>query len=373
MFEDYLEGVKTDLVSSTKYNSLGRVMQPLWDDQTEAWKQMDIVIVGIPEGRETGKNHGSRLAPDAVRKELYGLSVPQSKIKIGDLGNIMPGSDFKDTEIALKQILTEVLKEGVLPIVLGGGTALTYAQYQAFEPVLKSMEVTLLAPFFELEEDNFLSQICLHQPNYLFNLNVLGYQSYYVEATALQTLEKMYFNPIRLGVLRNNLQESEPILRNTNLFCVDIGVVKQADAPANYYNNPNGLSSEEICQLCWYAGVSDSLKSFGLYEINPEFDYRNQTSKLASQMIWYFIDGYYNRKGDVPGMHQEFLKYRCTLNGNKHDVIFYKSKLSERWWMQVNEENGEDNSVLVPCSYADYQMATQGDMPDRFWKALQKL
>ena len=116
MFEDYLEGVKTDLVSSTKYNSLGRVMQPLWDDQTEAWKQMDIVIVGIPEGRETGKNHGSRLAPDAVRKELYGLSVPQSKIKIGDLGNIMPGSDFKDTEIALKQILTEVLKEGVLPI-----------------------------------------------------------------------------------------------------------------------------------------------------------------------------------------------------------------------------------------------------------------
>ena len=90
-------------------------------------------------------------------------------------------------------------------------------------------------------------------------------------------------------------------------------------------------------------------------------------------MIWYFIDGYYNRKGDVPGLHQEFLKYRCTLNGNKHDVVFYKSKLSERWWMQVSEGHGDEHAVLVPCSYADYQMATQGDMPDRFWKALQKL
>ena len=187
MFEDYLEGVKTDLVSVTKYNALGRAIQPLWEDKTEAWKQMDILLIGVPEGRETGKNHGTRLAADAVRKELYGLSSPQSKIKIGDLGNIIPGNQFNDTEIALQQIVSAVLKEGVLPIIIGGGIALAYAQYQAFEPVLKSMEVTLLAPYFELEDDNFLSQICLHQPNYLFNLNVLGYQSYYVEASALQT------------------------------------------------------------------------------------------------------------------------------------------------------------------------------------------
>jgi arginase family enzyme len=70
MFEDYLEGVKTDLVSVTKYNALGRAIQPLWEDKTEAWKQMDILLIGVPEGRETGKNHGTRLAADAVRKEL---------------------------------------------------------------------------------------------------------------------------------------------------------------------------------------------------------------------------------------------------------------------------------------------------------------
>jgi len=37
-----------------------------------------------------------------------------------------------------------------------------------------------------------------------------------------------------------------------------------------------------------YAGMSDKLSSFGIYEINPLFDNHDQTSHLAAQMIWYF-------------------------------------------------------------------------------------
>jgi hypothetical protein len=152
-----------------------------------------------------------------------------------------------------------------------------------------------------------------------------------------------------------------------------MGAVKQSDAPGNYYNNPNGLDSGEICQLSWYAGVSDMVKSFGIYEVNPEFDYRNQTCKLSAQMLWYFFDGYANRKGDLPGLHNEFVKYRCALSESQPDVIFYKSKRSERWWMELPVISKGTQPVLIPCSYADYQSATKGDMPERFWKALQKI
>lgn len=370
MFKEFVEGVKEEVQIP---GSISAVIQSMWDAEDESWKQTDLMLIGVPEGRWSGKNGGNRLGPDAVRREFYKLKVHINNLRIGDLGNIKAGFEPGDTGAALHFICEELLKEGVIPIVIGGGMPLTYSIYKAFAPVVKQMEATFVTPHLELEEDNFLRQICLHEPNYLFNVNVLAYQSYYVNPASLQTFEKMYFNGLRLGMLRSDIQESEPVIRNTHLFCIDIGAVKQADAPGNYHNNPNGLSSEEICQLCWYAGVSDTVRSFGLFEINPEFDYRNQTAKLGAQMLWYFVDGYANRKGDLPGLHQDFLKYRCTMNGNKEDVIFFKSKKTERWWMQLGESFSDNELKWVPCSYADYQMATRGDMPDRYWKALQKL
>lgn len=372
MFKDFLEAPKLDLSGDVRNGSLGKQIKLITLTEDEL-PHADLALIGVPESRHSGKNNGCRLGPDAIRKELYRLSSHGSKISIVDLGNIVPGESFADTETALKLISESLLKENILPVIMGGGAAITYSLYAAMQPVIRNAEVTLLTPYFDLEEHNHFHRICVHEPNFLFNLNILGYQSYYVNPDELLALEKMYFNPVRLGLLRGNMQESEPVLRNTHFLAADIGVVKQADAPANYYSNPNGLTSEEICQLCWYAGVSDNLKILGIFDVNPEFDYRNQTAKLASQMIWYFIDGYYNRKADVPGMHAEFIKYRCTLNGNHNDVIFYKSRLSERWWMEIHEGTEEKEGLLIPCSYNDYKTATTGDMPDRYWKAIQKL
>lgn len=370
MFKEFVEGIKDDAIIAGTFSE---TIHRLWDSEGEAWKDMSLILIGVPEGRLSAKNAGSRMGPDAVRKEFYRLKVHAPHLKIGDIGNLKPGFEPTDTGSALHFICEELLKEGVIPIVLGGGIELAYSLYKAFSPVVRQMETTIVSPHLELEKDNFLRNICLHEPNYLFNVNVLAYQTYYVNQASLLTFEKMYFSGMRLGMLRSDIHESEPVIRNTHMFCIDIGAVKQADAPGNYYSNPNGLSSEEVCQLCWYAGVSDTVRAFGLFEINPEFDYRNQTSKLGAQMLWYFVDGFANRKGDLPGLHQEFLKYRCTMNGNMEDVIFYKSKKTDRWWMQLGEMIPGNEIKLVPCSYSDYQLATRGEMPDRYWKALQKL
>ena len=40
-----------------------------------------------------------------------------------------------------------------------------------------------------------------------------------------------------------------------------------------------------------YAGISDKVTSFGIYEYNAKFDEKDQTAHLIAQMIWYFIEG----------------------------------------------------------------------------------
>ena len=191
-------------------------------------------------------------------------------------------------------------------------------------------------------------------------------------------MKNLYFDIYRLGKIRNNLEDAEPLTRNADMITVDISSIRQSDAPASGNASPNGFYGEEICQIMRYAGLSDKLSSIGFYELNPELDINNQTAHLVAQMIWYFIDGYYNRKHDHPYKDKdEYIKYTVSIKNHKDQLIFYKSKKSERWWMDVpvktNYKSIYERHHLVPCSYNDYEVACKDDIPDRWWQAYQKL
>ena len=55
-------------------------------------------------------------------------------------------------------------------------------------------------------------------------------------------------------------------------------------------------------------------------------------------------------------------------------LVFYKSKFTERWWMEVPMASNSvyTRNSIVPCSYSDYQTATKGEIPDRYISALSK-
>jgi len=159
----------------------------------------------------------------------------------------------------------------------------------------------------------------------------------------------------------------------------DIASVRQSDAPAAATSTPNGLYGEEFCQLAWYSGLSDKVSSVGFYEYNPSLDKRNQTALLISQAVWYFINGFYNRKNEFPSMNEEqFLKFRVIIEEQEHEIVFFKSTMSDRWWMNVPYPDSSSASKynrqrLVPCSYDDYKKACNEDIPERWWKTYQKL
>jgi hypothetical protein len=230
----------------------------------------------------------------------------------------------------------------------------------------------------ELNSQSYLSKIILHKPNLLFNYSNVGYQTYFVEQNAVGLMDKLYFDAHRLGQVRKNMENVEPIVRNADVLSFDISAIRQSDAPGNGNASPNGFYGEEACQICRYAGMSDKLSSIGIYEINPAFDNNKQTAHLASQMIWYFIDGFYNRKQDYPIVDKsEYTKYRVSITNHEHEIIFYKSNKSDRWWMDVpypvNHQIKFERHHMVPCSYSDYETACSDEMPDKWWQTFQKL
>jgi len=346
---------------------------------------IDIAIFGVMDDRQSIDNQGCSLAIDSFREKFYLLHEGPFKSRIADLGNIKAGHTVSDTYMAVKVVVSELIKQGIVPIIIGGGQDLTYPQYMAYEKLEQKVELIVVDKAFDLHEDekgettsqSYLNKIFLHDPNYLFNYSNIGYQNYYVSRESLKVMDKLFFDTHRLGVFSRKIEHIEPVLRNADIISFDMGAIRSSDACGNANASPNGFYGEDACQICRYAGLSDKLTSIGFYEFNPAFDQNGQTAILLAQMVWYFIDGFYNRKKDFPLQPKSsYIVYHTALKAESHEVVFIKSKKTDRWWMQVpypNTKSANERFHLVPCSYEDYQTAIDGEMPDLWWKTYQKL
>ena len=347
----------------------------------------DIAVIGVLEDRNANNNKGTALAPDAFRKIFYALNEGNYNTRIVDLGNIRPGHHVSDTYVALKMLVAELIKKNMVPIIIGGGQDLTYAQFMAYEELEQKVDLLVVDSHFDLDDNiegtietsstSYLNKIFLHEPNFLFNFSNIGYQTFYVNQESLKMMDKLYFDVHRLGDFSGNIHLAEPVIRNANMISFDISAIRSSEAAGNANATPNGFYAEQACQIARYAGMNDKLSSIGFYEYNPEHDLNGQTAMLLAQMIWYFIDGFYNRKQEFPLLPKsQYITYRAGLKDGSHDLVFVKSKKSDRWWMQVpypTSKSKNERHHLVPCRYEDYQTANLGEMPDLWWKTFQKL
>lgn len=336
------------------------------------WESADIVLVGCGEQRGAHAEGAYNESPDEIRKELYKLYSWHPTVKMADVGNIRQGNTIDDTRAALRTVLHELHQAGKTIIVLGGSHDLTLQQYDAFRKSEEMITASVTDMLVDLDETetitsgSFLMNMLTEQPNFINHYNHIGFQSYYTHPRMLETLDKLRFDFYRLGRVREHIEDMEPVLRNSHLFSFDISAVKHGDAPANIRCSPNGFSGEEACTLTRYAGMSNHLTSFGIYGYQPEHDVHGMTAKLIAQMIWYFIDGYMIRKSEASLTEKdEFLVFHVTFTDN--DTVFLKSKRTNRWWMRL------PNQAYVPCSYKDYLVASNDEIPERWLREQERL
>ncbi|MEN9302897.1 MAG: hypothetical protein RL264_1326 [Bacteroidota bacterium] len=300
--------------------------------------------------------------------------------KIYDLGDVLPGNNLEDTYFALSNIVEVLVKNRILPIIIGGSQDLIFPIYKGYVKLEQMINLCSIdykfdigQPDIPLDAENYLSQLLVHRPCYLFNHANIGAQSPFISSVEMQLYNNLMFDSCRLGEFNEDFKKAEPHLRNADLVSVDFRSVKMQEL-ASSIGNPNGFYAEQICQLFKYSGISDKVTALFVSNI-PSTE---ASMRLLAEGIWYFIDGFHARKGDFPiGSKKDYKRFHVLIDDGKYEIVFFKSNKSDRWWMEVpypSDGNTKyERHTIVPCNKDDYEQALSNVIPDLWWKTYQKL
>jgi formiminoglutamase len=341
----------------------------IFTDELPDLEKADIVLLGITEFRGDGYFESDSNAATIIRKHLYRLHYWHTDICIADLGNVKKGDSLRDSYAAIKTILAEMLRLNKTVLLLGGSHDITLAQYYAYIELNQQVEATCVDALIDLRgespirSENFLMEMLTGEPNMVKHYNHIAFQSYFVHPRMLETMDKLRFDCYRVGAVTENIDEMEPVMRNSHMLSFDVSAIKYSDAPSNK-NSPNGLTGIEACMLTRFAGLSSHLSSFGVYGYRPQDDMEELTAKQISQMVWYFIDGKNRCKQEADFKEKNnFNEYHTAFT--EVETLFLQSKKTNRWWMQMPD------NTFIACSYNDYVKASNNEVPER-WLRVQE-
>ncbi|PID68162.1 MAG: hypothetical protein CR968_02940 [Flavobacteriia bacterium] len=359
--------------------SLGQYIKKYTIDKEPSLLKKSIAIIGVP-GSEDALDGQTESVLDDMRRQLYVLHIGNWESTVVDMGNLML-NDETDTSVIIKEVLVELIKNDITVIVLGGTQALTYDIYRSYDDLEQKVNLCVADPCFDLgalsdklSEHSYLTHIIMDKPDNLMNFYNLGYQTYLNTQEEIELLDKMYFEAYRLGVLKEDMTMVEPVLRDTDVFSIDLSVLKASELPMASLPHVNGFTAGELCQMSRYAGVSDSLAVMGIFDEVLLSEKNPYTSQVVAQMLWYFIDGFHFRIKEFPDEQlSNFKKYNVLVESET--ITFYKSNMTNRWWMEINLKinNNLTRRTLVPCSYKDYLSAIDKEIPERWYVNRKKI
>lgn len=341
-----------------------------------------VILLSVPEDRNSYNNSGTGINTFIFRKEIYSLYTGNWYHKIFDFGELQIGITTNETNTILKEIIAYCIAKTYIPIIIGGSHALTYALYRAFDTLEQRVNLTVTDAQFDLnvsepislDSKSYLYHIIMDKPNNLNNFTNLGYQTFLNPQDEIQLLNTLLFDAYRLGALKKDIELCEPVLRETDVLSIDFSAIKSSDIMGNALSKISGFSSDEICQLVRYAGLSNKIKLLGIFEYNPTEHNEIVQAQLLAQMIWYFLEGLNYRKEEFPNTNLVgFKKYMVMVESEM--LVFYKSDTTERWWMEINlkEDNKIKRHTLIPCTYNDYLTANRLEFPERWLMNRKKL
>ena len=344
-------------------------------------ENVKIVIIGVLENRNDVNYLGSDVQLDNVRKLFYSLFPGNWHTTMADFGDIRKGDSVEDTYFALRTTIAILLEKQIIPIILGGSQDLTYPNYRAYDGILPMVNIVSVDSSFDLgdsslpiKNNSYLGKIILEQPYNLFNYSTIGYQTYFNSQEEIDLMEKLYFEAYRLGDISKSINLVEPVMRDAHIVSIDLKAVKSSEVSTKQKYSPNGLDGKEICAIARYAGISNKVSSFGIYEYQISKD-DHGTAMLIAQMLWYFIEGVNCRVSEDPlNDDRNYQKFNVLIEND--DLIFYKSIKTGRWWIEIpflpELNNKLKKHTLLPCMHDDYIEATQGKIPERWYKAYKK-
>jgi len=379
---DFLHPVKDRVLAYTELlpgQALGKSIHiHTQKDGLPVFAHADVALFGVLESRNAFEKKPEKLDVDQVRIQLYRLMRGNWNATIIDLGDVEPGDTVEDTYFVVKEITAGLLEEKIIPIIIGLTQDITYPTYRAFDKIRDMVNLVSIDSRFDFGEEgelisshSYMSRIITDKPNNLFNFSNIGFQSYFNAQEEMDLMERLFFDAYRLGEITADLELAEPVLRSGDIVSLDLRAVRASEMGGSQNFSPNGFTGREICTIARYAGISDRVSLFGIYEGENS----PQAFQMIAQIIWYFLEGLAYRIKEIPtSKSEDFTKF--TVPTDTEELIFFKSHLSGRWWVEVPsilaDHTKKDSTALLPCTEGDYLDACNQRVPERWFKAYRK-
>lgn len=272
-----------------------------------------------------------RIISQRIKKNLYQFSAsPSQALNIVDCGNFVQ----KQPE-SIIPLLNEITESGAVALLLG--PPIGFMRHQ-----IAGMRMASIIRESNLDDDIHLRT---EPPGPL--LQYIGTQRHLISESHLRVE-----GHLRLSDLREDLSLAEPCIRDSGAMVYHCDSLSASEAGYLTGISGSGLSVMETCQLFRYAGAAQSLTSVGLYGYSADLDESGLMANALAQMIWYLLEGSTLREDPEKS---PLTQYIVQSKDNEHTLLFYKSEISGRWWIE--------NKVgrKVPCSYQDYRKACEED------------
>ncbi len=285
----------------------------------------DIVFVGVPEDRGIAKNFGrtgAAAGPDAIRARFYrltpGFNPDIMKLKIADAGNLeTEGLALEKVHQVLERTVEGIIKEGALPVVLGGGHDLSF-------PGIAGLAEGLELDEGELGLVNIDSHLDVRSPEEGINsgtaffrcLNEMPRDALNGRNFVEYGVQEPYNSPFAFNWVRDRgatvmtfrdvagrpmelfLQALRVAGEGTKAVAVsmDIDAARQNEAPGASASNPSGLSALDLEKIAYLAGRTERVRYVDIMEMSPPLDEDNRTAALCASVMFWFLKGFCERR-----------------------------------------------------------------------------
>lgn len=298
-----------------------------------------------------------------VRRELYRLSKLDFEVPIGDLGDLISGKTHQDSHYILQEVISMCHYRNNVPIIIGGSNDLAFSLFSALNFHQKDINYTQISNVIslssegeEITEKNFLSKIFSSKSFSIKNYHHLGYQKHLNEIDSVKLMKEVEFEIIRLAEMMNSTEKTEPFFRRADLVTVNCDAVESLGDGFSVNPQVNGLNRREICAYMKEIGLSENLKSAGIFNFNAD-SAESSNHQLLAQMIWHLVEGINIRRSHPK--EKNFETFWVMIDDR--EFSFKRDTFTDLWYFGESEKSEE----LIPCSRFEYENAKRGILDAR--------
>lgn len=341
--------------------------------KTEKWQignritseitENSIVLLFVSDFRGAGGEAEVHTC-NSVRKYFYRLSGLDFEIPVADLGNLISGKTLQDSHYVIQEVVSACLYKNAIPVIIGGSNDFSFSLFSALNFHQKNNNYTQISNVVSLSsegemisEKNFLNRLFSSKNFSIKNFHLLGYQKHLNETDSVKLIKEVEFDILRLSDMMSSTERTEPFFRRADLVTVNCDAVESFSDAFSIHPQVNGLNRREICAYMKEIGLSEKLKSVGIFNYNIESE-NPLNHQLLAQMLWYLAEGI-----NIQKSHPKERNYETFyVMVDDKDYAFKRDTFTNLWYF------GDDENIenCTPCSKEDYENAKRGMLNFRF-------